>query len=80
MYSNYSILSVLRMEGRKIQRVGRATLAVSLPRAWVKETGIKQGDLVFCAPQKDGSLNVICLLYTSPSPRDRTRSRMPSSA
>ena len=22
----------------------------------------------------------ICLLYTSPSPRDRTRSRMPSSA
>ena len=24
--------------------------------------------------------NKICLLYTSPSPRDRTRSRMPSSA
>ena len=24
--------------------------------------------------------NGICLLYTSPSPRDRTRSRMPSSA
>ena len=31
-----------------------------------------------------GSLNIEnlkrCLLYTSPSPRDRTRSRMPSSA
>ena len=26
------------------------------------------------------ALNIICLLYTSPSPRDRTRSRMPSSA
>ena len=25
-------------------------------------------------------LNYTCLLYTSPSPRDRTRSRMPSSA
>ena len=25
-------------------------------------------------------LRPICLLYTSPSPRDRTRSRMPSSA
>ena len=25
-------------------------------------------------------LVTICLLYTSPSPRDRTRSRMPSSA
>ena len=24
--------------------------------------------------------NLLCLLYTSPSPRDRTRSRMPSSA
>ena len=27
-----------------------------------------------------GSWNIACLLYTSPSPRDRTRSRMPSSA
>ena len=26
------------------------------------------------------SLDWVCLLYTSPSPRDRTRSRMPSSA
>ena len=25
-------------------------------------------------------LPMVCLLYTSPSPRDRTRSRMPSSA
>ena len=33
--------------------------------------------------QIDGPSKVIyspCLLYTSPSPRDRTRSRMPSSA
>ena len=34
---------------------------------------------------EDGSegrpeIYIICLLYTSPSPRDRTRSRMPSSA
>ena len=27
-----------------------------------------------------GNVNKGCLLYTSPSPRDRTRSRMPSSA
>ena len=27
-----------------------------------------------------GQLHKYCLLYTSPSPRDRTRSRMPSSA
>ena len=29
---------------------------------------------------KDAEYPQICLLYTSPSPRDRTRSRMPSSA
>ena len=29
---------------------------------------------------KNASILVVCLLYTSPSPRDRTRSRMPSSA
>ena len=35
-------------------------------------------------PQGDGYVfeaqYLVCLLYTSPSPRDRTRSRMPSSA
>ena len=30
--------------------------------------------------QLTGEQNSDCLLYTSPSPRDRTRSRMPSSA
>ena len=32
---------------------------------------VKKGDVVKA---------VVCLLYTSPSPRDRTRARMPSSA
>ena len=32
------------------------------------------------AKQFDKYQGNICLLYTSPSPRDRTRSRMPSSA
>ena len=43
--------------------------------------------LIVLAMQAGGSADrasiakhVICLLYTSPSPRDRTRSRMPSSA
>ena len=39
--------------------------------AWVRNIlGIK----------KIGHGGTFCLLYTSPSPRDRTRSRMPSSA
>ena len=36
-------------------------------------------DLTFVKHSVDWAAN-ICLLYTSPSPRDRTRSRMPSSA
>ena len=40
--------------------------------------GVKFGyDSRFVA---DINNNMVCLLYTSPSPRDRTRSRMPSSA
>ena len=47
----------------------------------------KEHDIVIIS--KDGTigdiyeiqnLKIACLLYTSPSPRDRTRSRMPSSA
>ena len=44
------------------------------------------GEGAFRAGIKDGGkakklrCYVTCLLYTSPSPRDRTRSRMPSSA
>ena len=41
-------------------------------------------DCVFYAagthPMNAHNQPMICLLYTSPSPRDRTRSRMPSSA
>ena len=37
-------------------------------------------DLLDAANIIEGERVQICLLYTSPSPRDRTRSRMPSSA
>ena len=30
--------------------------------------------------KSEGVISVVCLLYTSPSPRDRQKSRMPSSA
>ena len=42
-----------------------------------KEIGL---DVEFAQSNVEGELVNICLLYTSPSPRDRTRSRMPSSA
>ena len=44
---------------------------------------LEQIDKYLAGKPKDAQgrfLKGICLLYTSPSPRDRTRSRMPSSA
>ena len=38
--------------------------------------GVKEGETT----KVDQPLAIICLLYTSPSPRDATLSRMPSSA
>ena len=37
------------------------------------------GQLSYCERKKVGAL-IVCLLYTSPSPRDVEESRMPSSA
>ena len=58
---------------------------VSISRLQMK--AIEQGqmsELMRLLSEKQKPLNQLielgCLLYTSPSPRDRTRSRMPSSA
>ena len=39
-----------------------------------------QGETGAASRYLERALTMACLLYTSPSPRDRTRSRMPSSA
>ena len=45
---------------------------------WIIDAGGFSADTFFAKYRPD--VIYICLLYTSPSPRDRTRSRMPSSA
>jgi len=47
------------MESRKIQQVGTSTLAVSLPREWAKNVGLKRGDLIYLDENQDGTLKVI---------------------
>ena len=65
-----------------------ATMVAELPRAWAQlrdDADVRAvvltgaGDAAFCTGI-DRDAVPACLLYTSPSPRDRTRSRMPSSA
>ena len=61
--------------GREIKRREVDMKAVEkLLRLTQPETGVQPTPCEGAASLKD------CLLYTSPSPRDRTRSRMPSSA
>ena len=47
-------------------------------RAWLEAVGEKVDSDQIMRGTYDH--RKVCLLYTSPSPRDRTRSRMPSSA
>ena len=47
---------------------------------WWHEIVAQQSTECPCEPMDSEDLLYTCLLYTSPSPRDRTRSRMPSSA
>ena len=46
----------------------------------VRVDRVVDGDTVRVFLRDNDEKSESCLLYTSPSPRDRTRSRMPSSA
>lgn len=47
------------MESRKIQKVGYSTMTVSLPSEWIRQNQIKQGDIVFIFPERDGTLRIV---------------------
>lgn len=47
------------MEGRKLQKVGYSTFTISLPVDWIKQNGLKKGDVIVCNYEKDGSLKLI---------------------
>ena len=63
--------NVAQPDGAKLRApVNQFTHASTYPDAKFKDVVRPNADTLYS----------ICLLYTSPSPRDRTRSRMPSSA
>jgi len=47
------------MELRKLQMTGGASYTVSLPKRWVKEQGLKVGDVVAVLPRSDSSLTLV---------------------
>ena len=69
-----------------VELPGVITVALTFPPPLISalvEDMADQSQLIAVRPAgglADGTRLDICLLYTSPSPRDRTRSRMPSSA
>ena len=54
---------------------GTFTVAATIPVALFMGVYVR-----YIRPGRIGEVSVICLLYTSPSPRDKRQSRMPSSA
>ena len=57
-----------------------AAAVLGYPSIGISDIGTVAGVVRAWEAQKATGVRSICLLYTSPSPRDRTRSRMPSSA
>ena len=68
-----------RVRVRRV-RLGRPWQAVEQGRQWADADGRHVLIMLDGAPRELLLRADTCLLYTSPSPRDRTRSRMPSSA
>ena len=74
-----SLLNII--EENKIQILDPSQFALGAVQITEKLIdGINRADLFVGVLGSATSNANVCLLYTSPSPRDRTRSRMPSSA
>lgn len=51
-------MATMRVESRKVQKVGTSTLSVSLPKDWVLRTNLEKGDVVLFEDLNDGSLRI----------------------
>ena len=85
---SYADGSVYVGEWKDDEKIGRGTISfangVKYDGEWKDDERVGRGTMTYSTGMtyigewKDNVRD--CLLYTSPSPRDRTRSRMPSSA
>ena len=81
LYAVVRIAGIAR-KGGDLDAAATAQLQFSEPQEWALVRELLKFDAVIAEVEEELLPNRLCscLLYTSPSPRDRTRSRMPSSA
>ena len=88
---NYTHKDIEKNHGHAPGLMDKLHAALNHLKKVAPKTGVYQGDIMHSGTdlehKKGGkvsftpnTITYTCLLYTSPSPRDRTRSRMPSSA
>ena len=88
--SNLTVAEAAELSKQLEEKWGVTPMAAAAPAAAGGAAPAEEKDdfTIMLVSAGDKKINVIkevraatsCLLYTSPSPRDRTRSRMPSSA
>ena len=73
---------LLRQVSKPVEAVGseEQKLMNDMLDTMYDANGIGLAAIQIGVPKRIIVMDISCLLYTSPSPRDRTRSRMPSSA
>ena len=90
---NFRLYSVLTVDGKVISGMlaGETKTSLTIIDSEAKEINVAREDIEELNASRKSMMpegvekqiseqQLTCLLYTSPSPRDRTRSRMPSSA
>jgi len=60
------------MEIRKIQKTGVSTMTVSLPKSWVEQNGLRQGDPLEVDLMRDGTLSLSSVLGERDEPNKKT--------
>ena len=77
------MLDNFKMGGESAKKDKKSTFVVEMHTNYNQEVKLDEEvetHLTYIDHDKKRNQYKLCLLYTSPSPRDRTRSRMPSSA
>ena len=76
----FALLALLGDDRKFKQRLTELKQAEDAAQAVIAEAATLKGEVERAKREVDAARLLVCLLYTSPSPRDGLLSRMPSSA